>query len=529
MKNIFKYLMLAVVAVFGLSLTSCNDDDTNLSRKVLASVSVLEYDGEAPGVELITITSDGDWYVEAPEWITVTPSKGSVGQTEVEITVAPNYRDGLLDNPRKVTILFKGRNLESIASVIVRQNGDKFRDPIDYTFDDLNGIEDETVVNLPNIVVTALTGTGFVATDGTDYMYVSDAASPVAVGDKVSVIAEKFTNTMNVVYVKGDKITNEGTGVIPSVEPTDISATLDNMSGTKYQYVTFTGDVEGSSIIVGDNVCKAYFVDPSNECDLSKFGGHKVTVKGYYAGIASPMVNIIPAEIEDLGINEVVYFTDDFEWLDPWAAAAGAKDYIAESETLKAQSINLDKTAEDGTKLMDVIMKEHGYGFVKATGNRPNKTYEDRPFETRIYLQRNYLKFGLTGIEAGIVLPSIKGIPAGEKCELLFDWSPMRQGDPGAKNRKYDDVHLVVVVDNNGIETQVPVPPHTLAAGDAHAWMHAAIDLSDLTINENTKITLRARDEQWPNYKLPADDPNDKGECAVNRWFFDNVKLRQKK
>lgn len=520
--------MLAVVAVLGFSLTSCNDDDTDLSRKVLASVNVLEFDGQSADVQLIIVTSDADWVAEAPEWINVSPSSGHAGQTEVEITVNDNLRDGSLDNPRKANILFKGRNLESIATVIIRQNGDKFRDPIDYTFDSLKDIEDETVVRLPGMTVTGLTGTGFIATDGSDYMYIPNAAETVSVGDKVSVIGEKYTDSKNMISVTGDKVTVEGTGTVPSVEPLDITETLDATNGTKYQYVTFTGDVDGNSIVVGGNVCKAYFVDPIESYAITNYGGHRITVTGYYAGQASPVVNIIPIKVDDLGVNEVVYFFDDFEWLDPWAEAAGAKDYVAESETLAAQSINLNKSM-DGKDLIDVIMKDHGYGFVKATGDRPKKTYEDRPFETRIYIQRNYLKFGLTGIEAGIILPSIKDIPAGEKVELLFDWSPMRQGSPGAEGRKYDDVHLIVIVENNGTETQVEVPTHTLAAGAAHEWMHAAIDLSAFTINENTKITIRSRDEQWPNYKYAIDDPNDTGECAVNRWFFDNVKVRMKK
>lgn len=528
MKNKFKYLMLALVAVFGLSLTSCNDDDTNLSRKVLASVNVLEFDGLSSDVQIITLTSDGDWIVEAPEWINVSPSSGKAGQTEVEISVNDNLREGSLDNPRKANVLFKGRNLESIATVIIRQGGDKFRDPVDFTFDALNDVEDETVVRLPEMTVTGLTGTGLIVTDGADYMYITNVAESATVGDKVTIIGEKYTDSKKMIYVTGDRVTVDGSGTIPAVDPVDITETLDNITGTKYQYVTFTGDVEGTAIIVGNNVSKAYFVDEANSLSLTNYGGHKIAVTGYYAGQAAPVVNIIPVKVEDLGINEVVYFTDDFEWLDPWAEAAGAKDYVAESETLKAQSINLNKSA-DGIDLIDVIMKDHGYGFVKATGDRPKKTYEDRPFETRIYIQRNYLKFGLTGIEAGIVLPSIKNIPAGEKVELLFDWSPMRQGNPGESGRKYDDVNLVIIIENNGTETQVEVPGHTLVTGGPHEWMHAKIDLSDFTINEKTKITIRSCDEKWPNYKYKADDPNDDGTCAVNRWFFDNVKVRMKK
>lgn len=511
MKNIYKYLMLAMVAVFGLSLTSCNDDDVTLSRKVLASVNVLEFDGLPTESQLITITSDGDWYVEAPEWVNVSPAQGSVGQTEVSISLADNIRDGLLDNPRKVTILFKGRNLESIASVIVRQGGDKFRDPIDYTIDEMEAVEDETVVSLPNMIVTALTGTGFVATDGDQYAYIPNVKdTEVAVGDKVNIVGEKFSDSSNMSYVNGDRVSKVGTGTVPDKTPIDITETLDATNGTKYHLVTVSGNVDGSSVKVGDNVCKVYFVDPTDELSIDKFNGHKITVTGYYAGIANPVLNIIPTEIIDLGVNEIVYFVDDFEWMDPWCVLAGAKDYVEESDKIAAQSINISKEDENGKRLIDEFY-DRGYDFVKAT----YEGKEDRPFETRIYMQRNYVKFSLTGIEAGVILPALKNVPDGEKLELVFDWSPMRQGSPGETGRNYDAINLVVIIDNGSGETQIPVPPHTLVMDGPHEWMHAVIDLSKFDIDANTKITLRSADDKWPHNK-------------VNRWFFDNVKIRKK-
>ncbi|MCM1429798.1 MAG: hypothetical protein NC097_08410, partial [Clostridium sp.] len=215
--------------------------------------------------------------------------------------------------------------------------------------------------------------------------------------------------------------------------------------------------------------------------------------------------------LEDKGLNEVVYFSDDFEWMDPWCVKSGAHDYVAQSETIAAESINLKGKDDNGKMLIDEFY-DRGYNFVKAT--YPGK--DDRPFETRIYMQRNYVKFSLTGIEAGVILPALKNIPDGEKLELCFDWSPMRQGDPGAAGRKYDAINLVLIVENGGVEKQVPVPPHTLVDGAPHTWMHAVLDLSDFNIDENTKLTLRSSDDKWPHNK-------------VNRWFFDNVKIRKKK
>ncbi len=516
MKKYINYFLVSVIIALGCVATSCKDDETTLSRAVLASTDVLEYEGIPSGPQIITITSDADWVCEAPEWVTVSPASGHAGQTEVEITVADNIRDKNLDNPRKASVLFKGRNLESIATVIIRQNGDKFRDPIDYTIEAMEAAEDETVVRLPNMIVTALTGNGFIATDGTNYVYVKEPVIAVETGQKVSIIGEKFTDNMKMAYVLGEKISDEGFATIPEKTPVDITSTLDQTNGNKYQYVTVSGDYDGSALAIGQMINKVYFIDALQSLNLNQFGGHKISVTGYFAGQASPVVNIIPVIVEDLGVNEIIYFADDFEWLEPWSNVAGVHDWIKESDTVKAESKNLTNVV-DGVTAEDAIY-ERGYSFVKAT----HKAYEDRPFNTRIYIQKNYLKFGLTGIQAGLVLPSIKDIPEGENLELCFDWAPMRQGDPGAENRKYDPSQLLVVVENGGSEKHIEVPPHTLVAGAPMEWMKAVVDLSGLTVNENTKITIRQIDSQWP-YK--ADDDK----SAVCRYFLDNIKLRQKK
>lgn len=523
MKNNFKYMLLTLVAVFGLSLVSCNDDETNMSRKVLASVDVLVYDAQPTGPQIITVTSDADWVAEASEWISVSPASGSAGQTEVEITVNDNKRGGEIDNPRSGTVKFIGRSLESIASVLIRQNGDKFRDPVDYTIESLNSTADETIVRLPSLTVLAITGNGYIATDGTDNVYITKASDAikidnVAVGDKMDVVGEKLTDDMKFPYVAGGKITNVGTGNLPAVSPEDISGNLDNISLAPYSYITVTGNFDDiqNAIVIKGFANQAFVADVPANINLDNLGGHKVTLNGYYAGTATPVVRFIPVEMIDHGLNETVYFFDDFEWLDPWCSLNNIHDYVAESETLKAESKNLENVNADGKTVM-AELTERGYDFVKV--NAADKT-DDRPFETRIYIQRNYLKFSLTGIEAGVVLPIIKGIPEGQDCELCFSWSPMRQGDPGKKNRAYDNISLIVIIENAGSMVKIPVPPHTLKNGDAHEWMNAVIDLSGNKIDENTKITIRSSDDRWPAWDAEA------GKSVVNRWFFDNVKVR---
>ena len=212
---------------------------------------------------------------------------------------------------------------------------------------------------------------------------------------------------------------------------------------------------------------------------------------------------------------ETVYFQEDFEWLEPWCEVAGVHDFINASDEVKAESKNLT-TAVDEVSAYDALLSR-GYTFVQAKHHNDSK-YAARTLDKIMYLQKNYLKMGLTGYHAGIVLPALKEIPADKQLKISFDWTPMRQGDPGAENRKYDPSELVVVIANGDDERQVAVPAHTLAAGDEYAWMHADISLDGQTVNENTKITIRQIDSQWPY----LDDQNTSKVC---RWFIDNIKV----
>ena len=217
-----------------------------------------------------------------------------------------------------------------------------------------------------------------------------------------------------------------------------------------------------------------------------------------------------------MSANAKVYFEDDFEWFAPWSEATGVHDWVNESETVKAESKNLGSVAEEGGQTLYDALLAKGYTFVQA--KHPATKYEDRDHKAVMYVQKHYLKMGLTGYHAGIVLPALKDVPANEELTVSFDWAPMRQGDPGAENRKYDPSELVVIVANGETEEQVAVPAHTLQAGDAMKWMHADVSLKGKTVNENTKITIRQIDSQFPYLK-------DEKASKVCRYFIDNIKV----
>lgn len=500
------YLLLTLVAAVGCVFTSCEDDnDTNLSRAVLASVSLLEFEKESADVAVIKVTSDADWYVEAPEWVIVSPSSGHAGRTEVTIQVMDNYRDGALDNPRKANVLFKGRDLNSIATVRITQDGDRYRDPIQYLTTDLENLEDEVYVQVADLVVTTVTGTGFIATDGNYNLYVTNpenmdgSDAVVAAGQKLTAHGEKMTDTMGFIYIADAIIKNVTTGSFTLPTPIDITDNLDNVKYKTREYVTVTGDYDGSAIAVeGAKNNKAYFEDPADDLKVSSYIGHKVKVTGYYAGTAAPMVKIIPVEIEDLGSNEIIYFFDDFEWLAPWAEAGGCGDTIG-TDNPNATSPQLVTPKVDGVSSLDALLAK-GYEFLRVTTKTAGEC---------IYLNSNYLKFGKTSYQAGVILPQIDGIPENEKLELSFDWCPQRQGDG-----KIDPVNLIVIISQNGVEEEpIAIPTHGWETNHNLEWIHAVVDLSDYEFDETTRITIRQT--EWPA-------------ATANRWFFDNVKLRKK-
>ena len=122
-KHIYAVSLLS--ASLFLLLGCNNDEETRLSDAVLASNASLTFEAQGNTDKIITVYADAAWETEIPEWVTVTPTSG-IGTTDVTISVTDNMRDGAEDNPRKATLVFKGRTLASRAEVLIIQNGDKY-------------------------------------------------------------------------------------------------------------------------------------------------------------------------------------------------------------------------------------------------------------------------------------------------------------------------------------------------------------------------------------------------------------------
>ncbi|MDR1743451.1 MAG: BACON domain-containing protein [Dysgonamonadaceae bacterium] len=493
------YTALLLTATL-FSVGSCEKEESGLSKAVLASASSLTFDGNNATSQIITVYADADWITEVPEWITVSPASGS-GVMDVTVSVSDNMRGGALDNPRKAVVVFKGATLASRAEVLINQSGDKYRDVREYTVGELDALSNETVVSVPNVTVMAVSSAGFVVSDGQKNVYVLSSES-VSVGDKISIWGSKSSNTQSLTLVEADRIetvSTGGTATYPAT--TDITDRIDTYNPGTREFVEVSGVLTGSKITVEGATYSASLTDAPASLNLASMNGHLVTVKGYFDGVAAPAVKIIVADLEDHGIQKIIYFSENFEWLAPYAAASSAGRTV-ETDNLSATApqISASSTAVNGVTSEDALL-EKGYSFLRVTPTSDNAS-------ECIYLQENYLKFGKTGYQAGIILPKIENIPDGVSTVMSFDWCPMRQA-----SGTIDPVTLIIIVANGSSEVEFTVTPTSnsyFASGQKLEWITAEVALTGVAITKDTKITIRQT-----NWKL----------ATANRWFLDNIEI----
>lgn len=502
----WKYICAASILTASVcTLGSCNDDDDNrLSDAVLASTGSLTFKAQHAAEQIITVYADADWVTEIPDWVTVTPTEGT-GVMDVTVSVSDNMREGAEDNPRKAKLVFKGRTLASRAEVLITQEGDKYRDVKEYKVSELPALADESVISVPTALVVAVTTKGFVISDEqmTENVFVSNDTQ-VAVGDKVALMGTKSSDTQKLpTVVECDEMRVVSSGsTVTYPAPTDLTEQIDTYTSSKRSYITVTGFFNGSTVSVADDAkYSVSALDIPAEMGLAELNGHNITLSGYYAGLAEPVQRMMVTSIVDKGAVETVYWAEDFEWLEPWTSQTPAGDTIGDN--------NSDATAQQlGTNKVDDVSTYNALlakGYEIIATHHPDKA--ERKPEAQTYLQRNYLKFGLTGYQSGIVLPKIEGVPSDTHLLLSFDTSTQRQG-----SGVFDDTILVVIVetgtDRNDFELTVPHPE----TNGAYKWYKVEVDLKDVKVTPDTKITIRNADSQWPSSK-------------ALRWYLDNIKI----
>lgn len=477
-KNLYRSALVAVAGV--LALASCQPEESPLARAIMTSVSGLQFDATGAEPQTITVYSDADWTVEAPEWVTVDVVSGT-RTMDVTVSVGDNLRDGALDNPKKDTIVFKGYNLLATAYVIVSQDGDKYRDVVPATISEVLSMKDEEVVVLDDVAVVALSSDGFVVNDGNESVFVS-CTEPVTVGDCVDVWGSKGTmNGVPAVTICDDlKIERNFAVVYPLVN--DITATIDTYAPSKLEYVELAGSLDGVNVLV-EGATKVGALLAHSSVDLAALNGHNLIVRGFSFGATASLVNIIPVEIEDLGVDEIIYFSDNFDWVAELAEAAGAGD---------SMGVDGDDSAKNAYTAVE--------GFAELLASQG---YEDLfPSSKTIYLQKNYLKFSKGSNVNGIRFPAV-AYGGTTNVVLTFDWG-VHVGSGGQ-----DETELMIEIEGNGV---VDRETFTHTAGE-WVWQTETVTISG--IDDNSRIVLK------PTTFV--------GEVSSGyyRWYLDNIKIVQ--
>lgn len=192
-----------------------------------------------------------------------------------------------------------------------------------------------------------------------------------------------------------------------------------------------------------------------------------------------------------------VVFQDDFEWMGPIIDASGVtvNSSVEENTDSSAGSPNLYTKAELRPLLNELIAR--GYDDLN-------------PAAKVVYPQRNYFKFGKTGNNTGLRLPST--CPSGD-AEISFDWSPHMKG---ASTYAIDPVDIVVEIEGTG--------KVVTAAGPA-------------SVSDPTGFTWETHQLGWKRatFQLQGLSPSDRiiirpqnmtvGSKVVNRWYVDNISI----
>ena len=113
--KLINYILASMLLLTAGLFTGCSDDDDSRAGAVLSSAPSLSFSSTDAGTKTIMIYADGDWTVEAPDWVVVTPDHGTMTM-EVTVSAIDNVRDGALDKPRNGKVSFKGRDLEVLPN-----------------------------------------------------------------------------------------------------------------------------------------------------------------------------------------------------------------------------------------------------------------------------------------------------------------------------------------------------------------------------------------------------------------------------
>jgi|GEM_PF-612760 len=210
-----------------------------------------------------------------------------------------------------------------------------------------------------------------------------------------------------------------------------------------------------------------------------------------------------------------VYFQDDFEWLSAWSAFT--VDDVA-NNSVASSSPNIFTKTDVADALTAFVAK--GYGYIWGwKGQEWSDGTPDSGNKQTLYLMKNYLKFGKTDYNSGIILPALSTISGTADVDLTFDWCWCMTGA-----KKPDTMTLTVTVSgggtiaDTGTEVSGKIESSQPTEGDLTKleWQNAKVRIIGAT--PSTRITIRPTDY----------DPTVSNSARrQNRWYLDNIKVAE--
>lgn len=496
--RIIKYFMksIAVAFVAAMTITSCTQEEDSVAKAVLASVEYMTFAATDAPAQTITVYSDGDWTVDAPEWITVSPASGTGTVEGVTVSVADNIRDGKEDLPRRDTVQIHGNILRSYANIIVSQLGDKYRDASSVTVSQVAGVSDGNYIIVPDAQVVAVNANGMFISDGTTNVYVEGTAD-VTVGDNISFNGIKATDNGAVKVSDIDALVVKSNSEVTYPAATDLTSAIASYNGARGEFVSISGivSVEGGAYVVtpvgAEGGKTLTVVAPAASMNFAALNGHNVDLTGYVLNCEDAAVSVVAASVKDNGVYKLVIFQDDFSWLHDLAVSAGAGDSMGNDKDDNA------KNAYTAVSGFAELLAEHGY--------------EDLfPSSKTVYLQQDYLKFSKNKNVNGIKLPAMD-FQGQTEVSLSFDWG-VHVGGGGP-----DAVELVAVVEGSGSFSngtkESDIMTHPQEQGAPWDWKSETLMISG--VDNSTRISIRPK-----AYTGAASSSS-----IYMRWYIDNIEV----
>lgn len=262
-------------------LSACQKEEDTVAKATLMDCSSLNVEALGVAETAVNVISDGDWtLIECPDWVSVTPSEGGAGQTEVTVKISDNLDGSVVDLPRTGNVVVGGAKIASRATLAISQAGDKYKEATVSALKDMASVDDGKAVSVKNATVVAETSGYSLIADGEGFAW-TDAA--LALGRKATVKGVK-SMVLGLPCITESNILDETAGDDYSAEPEDITSTAGEYSGSgKYAAVEGIVELDGENVTIsiestGASVSVAW---PSASLELTKLGGHLAVLDGY--------------------------------------------------------------------------------------------------------------------------------------------------------------------------------------------------------------------------------------------------------